>query len=133
MAQPWSGIKCEIEALQEQKRFLEAYRLLEAAASSGLPETAGWLGSYLQLGLGCEADAPRARDLYLAAIERGDAVAAYNLGVMYASGTGILPVDRERAWHFFERAKSLGFQFRSDEDFASLVDGCLNRKADEPR
>ena len=60
--------------------------------------------SQLLLGTGgVERDYPRALRLLRQSADKGDAAAAYYLGVMYRSGYGT-PIDTTQAAHWFDRA-----------------------------
>ena len=76
-------------------------------------------------GEGVPRDAQRAAQLYCQAALAGDAVAAYNLGWMYANGRG-LPRHDGYAAHFFARAALLG------DDSAQRMFDRLGVLADKP-
>ncbi|APV48408.1 hypothetical protein BWI17_01115 [Betaproteobacteria bacterium GR16-43] len=78
--------------LLEARARPEAIRLLEDAATSGVPEASFLLGSAYEFGYKVEVNPFKAREQYKRASERGSHAAAYSLAQMMMRGVGG-PVD----------------------------------------
>jgi TPR repeat protein len=111
------------EETRDEERFLWA----EKSAAQGEREGFYWLGRCYQDGNGCEQDAERARDSFLAVIELGDVTAKLNVGKS-------LDKDDPQRFVWFGRATAMeqssdflnemGFQirnFNSGTGYAKIV------------
>ncbi len=82
----------------------EAVRLLETASEKGLSEATSWLADKYEQGRGIAKNAEeasrlnaRAADQVRRAAEQGNAVATFNLGILYRIGKGVKQSDTEAA------------------------------------
>lgn len=82
----------------------EAVRLLETASEKGLSEATSWLADKYEQGRGIPKNAEeasrlntRAADQVRRAAEQGNAVATFNLGILYRIGKGVKQSDTEAA------------------------------------
>ena len=83
----------------------EAVRLLKAASDGGLSEATSWLADKYAQGRGIPKDEFEAYKLNAVAAEqvrraadRGNAVATFNLGILYRLGKGVAKSDTEAAY-----------------------------------
>lgn len=83
----------------------EAVRLLRAASDRGLSEATSWLADKYEQGRGIPKDTDeafrlnaRAADQVRRAAEQGNAVATFNLGILYRIGKGVKKSDSEAAY-----------------------------------
>jgi localization factor PodJL len=84
---------------------------LERAADQGLAPAQFRLGGLYEKGIGVRKDLVRARDLYLAASQRGNGKAMHNLAVLYAEGVnGNGTPDYEAAVAWFRKAADRGIK-----------------------
>lgn len=88
-----------------EKDDKEAVRLLKAASDGGLSEATSWLADKYAQGRGIPKDEFEAYKLNAVAAEqvrkaadRGNAVATFNLGVLYRLGKGVSKSDTEAAY-----------------------------------
>lgn len=92
----------------------EAVRLLRQASDKGLSEATSWLADKYEHGRGIAKDEveahrlnARAADQVRRAAERDNAVATFNLGILYRIGKGVERSDTEAA-HWVVRSLKLG-------------------------
>lgn len=83
----------------------EAVRLLKAASDGGLSEATAWLADKYAEGRGIPKDEYEAyklnavaADQVRRAADRGNAVATFNLGILYRTGKGVTKSDTEAAY-----------------------------------
>ncbi len=95
----------------------EAVRLLEAASEKGLSEATSWLADKYEQGRGIAKNAEeaarlntRASDQVRRAAEQGNAVATFNLGILYRIGKGVKQSDTEAAY-WVVRSLKLGDKY----------------------
>ena len=85
----------------------DAFERVRLAAEMGVPEALGALGAVYYTGIGGPPDGELARALLAEAAALGDALAAHNLGTLYA--TGAPPVlhnpHKSRAFHALARSR----------------------------
>lgn len=101
-------IRAAYFARDEQLATAAATRLGELHTQS--PEDAGlmlFLGYFLHQGYGYAPDATAAARFFEAAAARGDAAAAFELTILYATGDGV-PADPDSAQQWTFRAAELG-------------------------
>ncbi len=103
-----------------QGRFAEAYRDWQAAAESGDPRGALYIGVLYDTGLGVRQNPAEAMDWYKRAALAGSAVGAFNAGVLYDSGLGV-PKDPLQAAHWYGLAAAKGFG-RAEYNLAQLYE-----------
>ena len=87
------------------KEFARAVAVLRPAAVASDSQAQYLLASLLRVGLGSTADPPAARELLLAAANRGHAEAQYSLAASYANDD---PRDLHEARRWLERAAAAG-------------------------
>ncbi len=87
----------------------EAAYWLQRAAKQGLAPAQFRLGGLYEKGLGVKKDLATARDLYLAAAEKGNGKAMHNLAVLYAEGVDG-PPDYNKASVWFHKAADHGVE-----------------------
>ena len=99
----------------------EAVRLLRAASDKGLSEATSWLADKYEQGRGIPKDAAeahrlnaRAADQVRRAAEQGNAVATFNLGILYRIGKGVARSDTEAAY-WVVRSLKLGDKYLVSE------------------
>jgi TPR repeat protein len=104
-----------------EKDDQEAVRLLETASEKGLSEATAWLADKYEQGRGIpknqgEAERlhTRAADQVRVAAEAGNAVATFNLGILYRVGKGVKKSDREAAY-WVVRSLRLGDKYLVSE------------------
>lgn len=95
----------------------ETVRLLEAASEKGLSEATSWLADKYEQGRGIAKNAEeasrlntRAADQVRRAAEQGNAVATFNLGILYRIGKGVKQSDTEAA-NWVVRSLKLGDKY----------------------
>ena len=89
-------------------RFGEALLLLRPLADAGVAEAIGMLALAYQKGLGVEMDGEKTIELYLKAIEMGDAIAAFHLGKLYEHGMPGVEANAEVARQYLDKAREMG-------------------------
>lgn len=87
-----------------------ALTLLKPLADAGIAEAVGMLGLAYHRGAGVKPDGIKAVELFEKAIEMGDALAAYNLSLLYEQGMAGVDVDVEMSRHFFRLSEEMGLQ-----------------------
>jgi uncharacterized protein len=92
----------------------KALLLLKPLADEGIPEAIGMLGIAYQKGAGVEVDSEKAIELLEKAVDMGDAVAAYNLGVLYQNGMVGVDIDMAVSQRFFKLASQMGADFEQE-------------------
>lgn len=91
-------------------RDAEALLLLRPLADAGVAEAIGMLALAYQRGAGLEADSEKAIELYQKAIEMGDAVAAYHLGMLYKNGMPGIEVNVKLGDEYLVKATDMGLE-----------------------
>ncbi|MEQ8428621.1 MAG: hypothetical protein RLT87_02460 [Gammaproteobacteria bacterium] len=91
-------------------RHAEALLLLRPLADAGVAEAIGMLALAYQRGAGLEADGEKAIELFLKAIDMGDAVAAYHLGMLYKTGMPGIEVNLKLGEEYLQRANEMGLE-----------------------
>jgi TPR repeat protein len=87
-------------ALQSGKKFEEAARAYEQAASAGSASAMNALGALYFNGLGVAKDDVQARTWLQKGADLGDIAAQYNLGLFYENGWGVAKdYAQARAWY----------------------------------
>ncbi len=86
----------------------EALLLLRPLADAGVAEAIGMLALAYQRGAGVDMDSEKAIELYEKAIEMGDAIAAYHLGMLYRIGMPGVEPNPETAAKYLEQARDMG-------------------------
>jgi TPR repeat protein len=111
----------------------EAVKLLRQASDGGLSEATSWLAEKYELGRGIPKDELEANKLNVKAAEQvrrsaelGNAVATFNLGILYRIGKGVKRSDTEAAY-WVVRSLKLGDKYLVSElmrnpNVLSLVD-----------
>jgi TPR repeat protein len=104
-----------------KKNDQEAVRLLRAASDKGLSEATSWLAEKYEQGRGIPKNEDeayrlnaRAADQVRRAAELGNAVATFNLGILYRIGKGVKRSDTEAA-HWVVRSLKLGDKYLVSE------------------
>lgn len=99
----------------------EAVRLLRAASDKGLSEATSWLAEKYEQGRGIPKDEDeaqalnaRAADQVRRAADLGNAVATFNLGILYRIGKGVKRSDTEAAY-WVVRSLKLGDKYLVSE------------------
>ena len=99
----------------------EAVRLFRAASDKGLSEATNWLAEKYEQGRGIPRDEgeaqrlnARAADQVRRAAEQGNAVATFNLGILYRIGKGVKKSDTEAAY-WVVRSLKLGDKYLVSE------------------
>ena len=87
-----------------------ALLLLKPLADAGVAQAIGLLGLAYRQGAGVEQDSEKAVELLLKAIEMGDAIAAYNLALLYQHGMPGVEINVSASKKYFEMAAEMGFQ-----------------------
>lgn len=87
-----------------------ALTLLKPLADAGIAEAIGMLGLAYQKGAGVKPDGIKAVELFEKAIEMGDALAAYNLSLLYQQGMQDVEANLEISHHFFRLSQEMGLQ-----------------------
>jgi len=90
-------------AAYDAKNWREAFTFLQPVAAAGCGTAATMIGTIYHLGLGVDPSTSEARRWYEIAAARGEALAAWNLGVMLESAGD----PESAAWK--ERALEAGF------------------------
>ncbi len=106
-------IKKAIEIVSQafsDKDYGTALMLLKPLADAGVAEAIGMLGLAYHRGAGVKPDGIKAVELLEKAIEMGDALAAYNLGLLYQQGMVDIEINTELSRHFFQLAEKMGLQ-----------------------
>ncbi|MFN8641084.1 MAG: sel1 repeat family protein [Candidatus Binatia bacterium] len=93
----------------EAENYEAARSLLIPLAEAGLAEAQCLLGNLFQLGLGVVADASQAAVWYERAAAQGSALASNNLWCLYRTALRSLDPDEQKARHWYEEARRLGF------------------------
>ncbi len=90
----------------------EAVKLLTEASDKGLSEATSWLADKYDQGRGVAKDAAeasrlnaRAADQVRKSADQGNAVATFNLGILYRTGKGVQRSDREAAYWIVKSLK----------------------------
>ena len=92
----------------DQGNYARSMTLLESPAQAGDPRAQDYLGRLYEDGLGAiDKDAETAVDWYTRSAEQGDALAQYNLAVMYYEGRGVAQ-DMEASFAWFKRSAEQG-------------------------
>lgn len=86
----------------------EAIRLHMLGAENGEQDSQLSMGTYYQLGLGCDVDMEKAREYYQAAVNQGNLAAMQYLGALKQMGLGG-PIDYEAAYQLYRRAGIQGY------------------------
>ena len=89
----------------------KALLLLKPLADEGVAEAIGLLGIAYQRGAGVEIDAEKAIELLEKAVDMGDSIAAYNLGVLYQNGMQGVEIDMAVSQRYFQLANEMGANF----------------------
>ena len=89
-------------------RYGEALLLLRPLADAGVAEAIGMLALAYQKGAGVDIDSEKSLELYQKAVEMGDAIAAYHLGMLYQTGMPGLEPNKSLAEAYFQRANEMG-------------------------
>ncbi len=91
--------------------FGKALLLLKPLADEGIAEAIGMLGVAYQKGAGVEVNAEKALELLEKAVDMGDSIAAYNLGLLYQNGMQGVGVDMAISQRYFQLANEMGANF----------------------
>ncbi|MEM7026809.1 MAG: hypothetical protein AAF410_01120 [Pseudomonadota bacterium] len=89
-------------------RYGEALLMLRPLADAGVAEAIGMLALAYQIGAGVEVDSEKALELYQKAMEMGDAIATYHLGMLYKTGMPGMEPNENLAEEYFQRAREMG-------------------------
>ena len=92
-----------------------ALTLLKPLADAGIAEALGMLGLAYKMGAGVEPDGIKAVELFLKAVELGDALAAHNLGLLYQKGMPNVEKDEETGQRYCQLAIKMGFELEEFE------------------
>ena len=84
--------------------------MLRPLADAGVAEAIGMLAIAYQRGAGLEIDSEKAIELFQKAIEMGDAVAAYHLGMLYNNGMPGVEINTKLGEEYLQKAKDMGLQ-----------------------
>jgi len=93
------------------ERYADALAILEPLCAIKDPTAQSMLGTLYQLGLGVPVNGAKAISLLTAAAEKGNGVAAHNLGSIYVTGLPGVERDTERSRFYYRLARDLGAQF----------------------
>lgn len=96
-------------------RYGEALLLLRPLADAGVAEAIGMLALAYQRGAGVEINSEKALELYQKAMEMGDAIAAYHLGMLYKTGMPGLEPNESLADEYLSQAKEMGLDEKALE------------------
>lgn len=113
MAHESDEVKKAIDIVSQafsDKDYGTALTLLKPLADAGVAEAIGMLGLAYHRGSGVEPDGIKAIELLEKAVEMGDALAAYNLGVLYQQGMPNVTVNAELSQGFFRLSEEMGLQ-----------------------
>ena len=91
-------------------RHAEALLLLRPLADAGVAEAIGMLALAYQRGAGLEADGEKAIELFQKAIDMGDAVAAYHLGMLYKNGMPGIEVNVKVGEEYLQKSIEIGLE-----------------------
>jgi TPR repeat protein len=99
-------------ALIESEAYADALKELAPLAQQGQIEACSMIGALLMMGLGCPRDLTSAVKYLEFAANRGNALAAHNLGTLYMTCEPEWPVNRDLSHHWWEIASKLGSPYR---------------------
>ena len=99
----------------EAKNYGVARALLMPLAEADVPEAQCMIGDILHLGLGAEANAVEAAAWYERAAAQGSALACNNLWYLYRTALRSLDTDGQKARHWYDEARRLGFRHLPSE------------------
>ncbi len=106
--------------------FDSALKVLREAADAGNSTALNIMGAAFEDGRGVEKDVQRAVEYFERAAKAGEVRARYNLGSLFAFGSGDIPADRKRATTEFRLAAAAGYAP------ALTALGQLQERADPP-
>lgn len=92
----------------------KALLLLKPLADEGVAEAIGMLGIAYQRGAGVDVDAEKAIELLEKAVDMGDGVAAYNLGLLYQNGMEGVEINMAVSQRYFQLANEMGANFSQE-------------------
>ena len=92
-----------------------ALTLLKPLADAGVAEAIGMLGLAYKIGAGLQADGIKAVELLQKAVEMGDAIAAYNLGLLYRDGAVNVEQNEEISRSYLQLAREMGAEIEKFE------------------
>lgn len=89
--------------------YLAAYREFKPLAEQGFAPAENFVGVLLEHGQGVQQNTGEALHWYQAAAAQGHDKAAYNLGVIYETGRGGVPVDFSQAVRWYRISADAGY------------------------
>ena len=98
----------------ETEQYSIAIAILEPLCEIDDTMAQSILGSLYHLGLGVPVNGIKAVALLSAAAEKGNGVAAHNLGTIYVTGLPGVERDTKRSRFYYRMARDLGSQFAPD-------------------
>jgi len=88
--------------------YAKALSILTPLVERNVPDALSMLGIMHQLGRGVPKDILKAVTLLKKAYEKGDGVAAHNLGAIYAIGEEEIIKDLQKSSMYYRKAEQLG-------------------------